>query len=120
MGKQKKSKIIFYKKISTFFKENFPEIKMVSDIEKQSLINELAESSSFAATHSLLSKLSKHTNFSEEQKKAIVDCYLSNNQIYSIITDYDVENFIRSIINENNSRISPEKLAQLTALLTPE
>ena len=54
----KKSKVKLYRRLSLFFKENFPDIELSQENKKASLISKLAKSESFAQTHSLIAELS--------------------------------------------------------------
>jgi hypothetical protein len=54
---KKKSSLLYYSKISDFFKECFPEIKIASQIEADLAINNLSNSGSFATTHICIAKL---------------------------------------------------------------
>jgi predicted nucleic acid-binding protein len=113
----KGSDLVFYKSLSTFFKENFPEITLASELEKDLVIRDLANSASFAQTHSIIAKLRQFSDFSTAQVNAIVQAAISNNQIYWIIEDADVYDFLQDVIKGKESQIEPENLAELHRLL---
>jgi hypothetical protein len=64
---QKNSKVVYYKSLSEFFKEHFPKITLASELEKDLVIRDLANSSSFAETHTIISKLNKYSDFTIAQ-----------------------------------------------------
>jgi len=113
----KDSNLIFYKSLSPFFKEHFPEISLASELEKDILIRDLASSDSFAQTHAIIAKLRQYTDFSMSQVDAIVQAAISNNQVYWIIDDWDVREFLTEVIKGKEDHIEPENLAELQRLL---
>ncbi len=115
---RKHSKIIFYRRLSAFFKDTFPEIKIATELEKELLIRNLAASGSFAQTHSVLAKLSKFTEFTTAQLNEIVEAAISNNQISSIIDDADVEAFLKSVTSGRARDVKPENWKELQWLMT--
>jgi hypothetical protein len=114
---KKRSQIIYYKRLSSFFKEHFPEIKMASELEKEILIRNLSSSSSFANTHIVIAKLSQCSEFTQPQRNEIVESAISNNQVYLIISDPDVNTFLESIISGHEDEIDQESLDALQGLL---
>ena len=89
----KNSKIVFYKSISDFFKDKYPDIKLASELQKDILITILEESSSFKMARYNLHRLSAIDNFSSDQMEKIFKIANHNNQIYNIGSDSDI-NFI--------------------------
>jgi predicted nucleic acid-binding protein len=94
---RKKSDLILYRRRSSFFKDKFPDIKLATELEKELLIRDLANSANFAQTHSVISRLSKFTEFTTPQVNEIAQAAISNNQIRWIIEDADVEAFLKPI-----------------------
>ena len=62
------------------------------------LIERLETSPNFATTHHTIEKLSEFDDFNEREVKLILNAYLSNNQIYFIIDDVDVADFVTKVI----------------------
>jgi predicted nucleic acid-binding protein len=60
---RKKSKVLFHRRLSSFFKSHFPQINLASDLERELAIRALAASASFATTHACVARLSKYTQF---------------------------------------------------------
>jgi predicted nucleic acid-binding protein len=92
-SRRKDADVIFYRRISQFFKVHHPEIKLASELEKEIAIRGLAESRSFAETHSAISKISRYLEFSKSQASEIAQVALSNSQVNWIICDPDVFDF---------------------------
>jgi len=88
----------FYRRLSSFFKEYFPQIKLASELEKELSIQTLAASRSFSRTHIAIARLSKHTQFTATQRNDIVRAAVSNSQVSSIIDDEDVQQFLATVI----------------------
>jgi len=110
---QKNSKVVYYKSLSEFFKEHFPKITLASELEKDLVIRDLANSSSFAETHTIISKLNKYSDFTIAQINAIIDATNSNNQVYWIIDDPDVKEFLLKVIKGKESLLKPDGLNEL-------
>jgi hypothetical protein len=118
--KKKKSNLIYYKSLSGFFKEHFPDIKLASEIEKDLLIRDLANTGTFAATHTIIAKLNQYSDFTPAQINAIIDAALSNSQVYWITLDSDVNEFLKKIIKGKETQIDQDKLGELKSALEPE
>lgn len=110
---QKQSKVVYYKSLSEFFKEHFPKITLASELEKDLVIRDLANSSSFAETHTIISKLNKYSDFTIAQINAIIDATNSNNQVYWIIDDPDVKEFLQKVIKGKESQLKADGLNEL-------
>lgn len=93
----KGSEIYVYRKLSTFLNEHFDTIAFTYDIEKDGLIDDLAETVSFAGTHVLITKLESHAHYSLSEVERILDAAVSNNQLGWIVTDHDVSHFLNRI-----------------------
>lgn len=66
--------------------------------KKNSLINNLTNSRSFAATHTAIEQLKSITDWNNEQLEQLYAAAVNNGQIRSIINDYDVEKFYKHLI----------------------
>lgn len=87
------------------------------EYEKIILINSLEESGSFVETHSIIKQLNGHENFTESQRNKIVKAAVSNDQVYRIIKDGDVKEFLMKTIRGHEDQIEAEILAELQELL---
>jgi len=107
----KAAKVNFYRKLSDFFRDKFPTIRLASEMEKELAISELANSGNFQRTHSAIAKLSKFTDFTTAEINEIVQAAISNRQVYWIGGDEDVKAFMHNLVHGKESIIEPEKLA---------
>lgn len=107
---RKRSKIYYYRKISDFFKDQYPTIKLASEFEKDILIEKLAHARSYASSRTILYKLDKYEDFSSKQINDFVSACCSNNQVYWIKHDIDIKSIIQKIVNYNFEKISPDLL----------
>ncbi len=106
----KHSKIFLYPTLSDFFTKHFPDIKLASEMEKDIVISQLIDSSNYASTHLAISKLSKFSDFSDKKIGEIIEGSVSNNQIYQIREDDDVETFFLALLKKYHKVIEPELL----------
>lgn len=113
---RKTSEIFFYTRISDFFKANFPNIKIASEVERDLAIEELGDSGSFIATHLAIGRLSKHSDFTPLQIEELVKIALSNNQVGWIVGDPDVHEFYKSLL-KHKDKLQPDVAAQLDELV---
>lgn len=115
--KIKGAKVKFYKTLSDFFKEVFPDIKLATELEKDLLISELEASPNFYTSRSLLHKLSKLESFSTEQINQIISTSLTNTQIYWISEDEDINEILYNLADNNVEKINPELLKDFYRLI---
>ncbi|MCM1187005.1 MAG: hypothetical protein NC251_06315 [Lachnoclostridium sp.] len=73
--------------------------------EKIDLIIELENSSSFAGTHSIISKLQEIDSWTNEQKDTLFEIALRNSQILYILGDPDVSLFYQGLL-KNTKKMS--------------
>lgn len=116
---RKGGRIVPYQKLSDFLKAHFAQIRLASEIEKDRLIAELANSGTFSMTHGVIADLSKFAEFTNEQVAAIVRAALANNQVYWIMTDEDVNTFMRRVIAGKEGTLDAATLADLKERLDP-
>lgn len=82
-----------------------PKINLKEKESKDKLIGNLEKSMSFQATHDTISKLNKYLgSFSQEEIKRLNKAGTTNDQIFSISNDPDVEQFYLSLINEYHNK----------------
>lgn len=103
----KNSKLIYYKRLSEFFKSLYPDIEISSETEKEIIIKNLSEAYTFANAKSVIGRLLSFDNFSIKQLNEITSAFSTNNQIYWIDTDYVVSTARSSIIEANKDKIDP-------------
>jgi hypothetical protein len=110
---RKESAIHPHDRISSLFRDHFPNIRLASELEKDLLIQQLASSSSFSNTHNIISKLSRYSQFTPPQVNEIVVAAISNDQIYWIARDSDVHKFLSSIVRGREDLINTENLPRI-------
>lgn len=71
--------------------------------EKTDLIIELENSTSFAGTRSVISKLKKIDNWTNEQKNTLFGIALHNSQIHYILGDPDVSRFYQELLKDTKN-----------------
>jgi len=113
----KASSVYFYKKLSAFFKDHFPNIKLARELEKDLLIKELANSSTFAKTHTVIAKLRRCGEFTKAQAAEVASAILGNNQVSWIATDEDVESFITDLLAKYGSHLPADDATELQELI---
>lgn len=113
----KKASLYLSKKLSRFFRDKFPHIRLATELEKDLLIGKLTGSSSFSETHSIIAELSRFQDFTYAQINDIISAVLSNRQVYWIIGDGDVYEFVTKLVSRYESKIEPTKLQELRVLL---
>jgi predicted nucleic acid-binding protein len=114
---KKAGRIVFFKRLSAFFKDQFPNIQLAKELEKELLIKDLANSHSFTNTSQILRKLVKFSDFTAVQLNDIVSAAISNNQVYWIIQDNDINEYFKRIVKGNENGINPDNLEKFYMLL---
>ncbi len=95
---KKGSNIFFYRKLSDFLNNEFPNIKLATELEKELAINSFISSPNFATTHLAIEKLTKFTDYSSSEVVSLIEASIHNNQIYWINDDDDVNSFLKNLI----------------------
>ena len=111
---KKGAKINFYNNLSGFFLENYPEIKLREEETKEALINELAESRNFANTHLIIRKLAQFGGFSPYHIRQLINIAISNNQVYWIADDPDINAFYRDLIKGKEGLVDEDTYAHFS------
>lgn len=106
----------YYKSLSAFFREQFPEINIASEINKEQLITRLSKSSSFSETRNILKELNDYDDFTSKQINDIVYSAISNNQIFWIRHDIDIKEYIDKIIGSKLELIDSSLIDDYIAL----
>jgi len=112
----KKSKIYYFKNLTTFFSKYKITIKLRFEEEKNNLIHSLGNSGTFAHTHEIIERLSKFSSFTDDQIVGIGIAALENSQVGSIITDPDIEEFYARVLSGKASLFELETWVALKDL----
>lgn len=100
--------VAFYTRLGPFFKEHFPDVELAEELEKELLIQDLANSSSFRMTRKTLRKLNRYEDFTTREVTDIASAAVSNNQIYWIMEDEDIRRYLEQIVGSREEQIDPE------------
>lgn len=103
---KKHSNIFFYKNLVPFLNEQFKNIQLKSEQEKQELILKLNNSPNFESTHGIIAMLYKQTGWTDSQIEDLCAAVENNNQVRWILRDTDVLHFYSNIL----SRVKYEEL----------
>jgi uncharacterized protein YtpQ (UPF0354 family) len=103
---RKKTKIYYYKKLSSFMMDKFPGSKFASEIRKEMFIQKLKNSPSFKDTRIALRGLSQYSDYTSEQLEVIILAAISNNQIYWIAKNDYVNTTLYKIIEGKTHQIN--------------
>jgi hypothetical protein len=117
-GDKKKSQLYYYSKISDFFKDCFPTIKIASEVESDSAIGSLSKSGSFATTHICIAELAKFDGFSVEQVERLVKIPSQNNQVSMIVADPDVHAFYSKLQDKYAKALKKEDADTLAEIVS--
>lgn len=101
----KKSKIYFYTSLEKFFNLHQVDIELKTEKEKTEMINLLACSDNFRATHEIIYKLNSYEYFSDEQLNQLISIASSNGQVRAILKDNDLYSFYHKIIKGRLDKI---------------
>jgi len=105
----KNEEVQFYRRLSQFFNEHYPDIKLASELEKELAIRALVNSGNFAGTHSAISKLEKYAEFNKSQANELAQICFTNDQVGWILSDQDVYDFYKVLL-DNHGEILEEDL----------
>lgn len=96
---KKESDIHFYKSLTEFFNRHLKDIELKTENQKNQLVEAFTNSGSFAETHRIITKLSEHASWNDDQINALLKAASDNSQIYSIISDNDIKTFFCNILS---------------------
>lgn len=112
---EKESSIIHFKKLSQFFKQEYPEIKLARELEKDLLVQNLINSNSFYQTRKTLEQLFPFsTELTKNQLNEIIKACIENNQILWISDDYDILEMVNDMLGARTHEIDPILLESFT------
>jgi hypothetical protein len=113
----KESKVYFYKTLSSFFADKFPNIQFAPELEKSLTIKEFVNSNSFSGTHNAVARLKHVPDFTEAQLNELVAAVVANRQIHWIIGDPDVRAFVTTLMAGREDKIDPDNLEAVQSML---
>lgn len=115
-GTAKDSNLWFYRSLSAFFKNHYPNIKLAMETEKNNLIAQLGSSQSFAWTHAIVGDLAKFVDFTPEQAARIANAAVTNRQVAWICKDPDVKDLVDRVVAAHEPSLDATIVEQLRVL----
>ena len=110
------SDVFLFRSLADFTAKEVPEVKLAKDLEKRLLIERLGLSDSFSETHGIVAQLSRYPEFTPEERLALIDAVVSNNQVSWIVHDDDIQRFVEALLANDVESLPPELYRRLRAL----
>jgi len=107
---KKQFPIKFFKKLSWFFQEKFPNIKLAEDLRKNVIISDFVNSRTFANTRRCLYIFETINDFTDSELNQLIKASIENNQIYWIKDDPGITKRINNLIEWKRDKIDSETL----------
>lgn len=107
-----------YSRLTDFFRDKFPDIRLAQELHKTLLIQQLCDSFSFMNTKNTLRRLLAITDFTTDELHKIIQGAVSNNQIYWI--SEQVKDMLNALLGSRRNEIEPTILGEFDALFNPE
>lgn len=114
---RKHSNLTAFSRISDFFRSNYPQIELASQLEKEDLITRLAASGTFRRTHEIVAQLAAYAEFNDAEINQIASAAISNDQVNWIINDEDIKGFLVSTIKPREGAVDYQLLTDLNRLM---
>ena len=118
--RRKQSKIRFYRRLSSFFKDQFPDIGMANSRDRDYLVRELSSSQSLADVQKIVARLASYPEFTAGQANGILLAALNNQRVAWSIDDQSVRSFLLDIMSRYQQYLDREMLDQLGSLFAPK
>lgn len=117
---EKDGEVVLYQRLSDFFADIYPRVKLASELERQIRVQALVQSNSFEETHRAVQRLSGEAEFSDAQVDDLFEAATSNSQIRWIASDQDVNSFFRNLFEVYGGRLESFELERFNRLYRPE
>jgi hypothetical protein len=118
--RRKNGDIHFYKRLSNFLKDHYAQINLETEAEKDQLVQQLAASGSFKATHEIIGRLARYSDFTPAQVEGIVAAVVNNNQVEWIAKDPDVESFLQKAVVGHDAFVDPDLMSDFYDILNDD
>lgn len=115
-GMRKQSEVRYYRRLVTFFREKYPQIKLATELEKELLIAELVGSRTFRQTRRALRRLAEIEDLTTDQLNEVVSTAINNDQVYMISDDKDIEQFMWKLTGKREHEIIPDNFKHFRQL----
>jgi rRNA-processing protein FCF1 len=114
--RRKQSKIRFYRRLSGFFKDQFPDIGMANSRDRDYLVRELSNSQSLADVQKIITRLVSYPEFTAGQANGILLAALNNQRVAWSIDDHNIRSFLLDIMTRYQQYLDTEMLDRLKSL----
>lgn len=104
---RKRASLHLQPSLTNFLEHSFPELRLVPDVRKHLLIEDLLGSASFNETHRVLGQLNRYTEFTHDEAERLLAGGLENTQIFWLVDDPDVERLVVSLLDAHRSDLPP-------------
>jgi len=111
----KKSEIYFYTSLTGFICMHLKNIELKTEIDKEELIELLGKTQNFSNTHSVISRLTKFKNWTDDQVIKLLQAAEKNCQVYWIIKDNDIKSFYDKLLKGRKEQML--KISELAWIL---
>jgi PIN domain len=115
--RQKQSKIYFYRRLSSFFKEQMPDIGLANARDRDFLVRELNSCQSLTDVQKIVTRLSAYSEFTAGQVNGIMSAALNNQRVAWSIEDDRVYSFLQEIVSRYEQYLDLDMIDRLRALL---
>lgn len=95
----KNSKIYFYRGMSEFISKHIEDIRSDTRKKQDAIIEMLENSGSFATTHRIIEQMAVYDDWTIEHVEKIAQVARRNNQISWILSDDDISEFMKKLLN---------------------
>jgi predicted nucleic acid-binding protein len=107
---KKNGKLNLHTDIRTFLQSSFAGIRFAEDIEKKFALERLLSSRSFTATHQAIALLKPLMDvLNDYDAQSLITAAGTNDQIYGIGTDLDVQDFFARLVIHRWDRLAPDE-----------
>jgi PIN domain len=109
---RKGGSIHLHRLLSSFFRDNFPDIELAVDLENEIRVRRLINSGSFQTTHDAIAAMPQVESLSEQQVRALLEAARWNSQINWIANDPDVRDFYQRLLDTHSDILTEHELAR--------
>lgn len=106
------ARVKYYRDIKQFLDENFPAVRLVSDVRKYLLIDALIGSLSFQMSHNAIAELLGYPTFTAEEAQRILAGGIENSQVRWIARDDDMKQLLTRVLEPHRAALPKELIAR--------
>ncbi|MDB3936202.1 PIN domain-containing protein, partial [Granulosicoccus sp.] len=110
---------LFYRDISSFLRDHFPEVKIPSETELNTAVNQFVSAGDKELARKAIEKMSAMEAFSNANVNYIVDAFLDNESVKEILNEKNVEDFLLSFSYLYSNVVRGDRRIAFDALVKP-